>query len=306
MPTPDNTRLLALFLDSCQIDKAASPHTLAAYERDINRLAEALPVSLSHAQHDHIQRFLVELHKQGLNPRSIARIASTCRQFYRFLFNEQHCADNPATHLTVPKPAQRLPKVLDIPTMRHLLTCAHADHSPAGRRLFAMLDILYATGMRVSELVSLPLYPTVNRPQFLTITGKGRKQRLVPLPAFTWQSLQAYLEVREAFLPASLRAAPWLFPARGREGHITRQGFALLLKELALQAGIAPARISPHVIRHAFATHLLEGGADLRTIQTLLGHESINTTQIYTHVASQHKRDTLLAFHPLSSQAQHK
>ena len=213
--------------------------------------------------------------------------------------------DNPAHRLRAPKAAKPLPKGLDQEAVDRLLQTAASDGSPKGLRLTAMLEILYAGGLRVSELVSLRVAQTLRRDDCLVIRGKGGRERLVPLTPPALEALAAWKEVRETTLPggidAASRAKPFLFPSGAKSGHLTRERFAQMLKDLAREAGIDADQVSPHVLRHAFATHLLEGGADLRAVQTLLGHADISTTQIYTHVLDARLKALVETAHPLST-----
>jgi integrase/recombinase XerD len=218
------------------------------------------------------------------------------------LHQEAAIAVNPAALLAFPRAPRPLPKVLEEADVARLLDCAAAaDSGPRGLRLVALLELLYGAGLRVSELVGLPYAAVARDPAFLRIMGKGSKERLVPLTNAAREAVRAYLAVRPVFLSQKQPDSPWLFPARGAQGHLTRQQFALLLKDAAVLAGLDPERVSPHVLRHAFATHLLTHGADLRSIQDMLGHSDIATTQIYTHVSGARLSETVEAHHPLAA-----
>ena len=286
------------FLEMLQVEQGVSPHTLDAYKRDLGKLAIfASPASATSAD---LTRLIHTLHEEGLSPRSINRLRSCLRHYYKFLVLEKVRADNPALSLTSSKHSAPLPSTLTEADVGRLLAAVEADESPQGQRLQALLEILYASGMRVSELVSLEFTPSLGAHDMLIVRGKGNKERLVPLTPTALQTVGTYLKVRPQFFegPSSHK---WLFPSYGKTGHLTRQRLGQLLKDVALTAGIDPARVSPHVIRHAFATHLLQHGADLRTIQQLLGHSHIATTQIYTHVVADHLKDAVFTHHPLKN-----
>jgi integrase/recombinase XerD len=249
-----------------------------------------------------------------LAPRSAARRLSTLRQFHRFLFGEGLRADDPTAGLDSPRQGRSLPKVLSEAEVEDLLAAARARPGAEGARLVAMLEVLYATGLRVSELVQLPAAAAARDPRVLIVKGKGGKERMVPLSEPARDALKAHLKAhRKAAIDKAAidKAGPdkpgpgakWLFPSRGAAGHLTRQRVAQLLKELAVAAGIDPAKVSPHVLRHAFASHLLDHGADLRSVQKMLGHADISTTQIYTHVLDSRLKALVRDHHPLSDAA---
>lgn len=282
-------------------ERQASPHTQDAYARDLRRLEHALEAratTLEAASAADLRHYLGLLAARGFARRTQARHLSSIREFYRFLLTEGLRDDNPAETLQFPKRARTLPKVLDEAEVERLFETAAADSSPRGLRLQAALELLYGTGLRVSELVGIPLAALAPDLTALTVVGKGNKERRLPLGEPARDAIRAWLEVRDAGRSTGAPAR-WLFPS-GR-GHLTRQRLAQSLKELAARAGIAPSRISPHVLRHAFASHMLARGADLRTLQKLLGHEDISTVQIYTHVVDESVRRALAA-HPLARQ----
>ena len=282
-------------------ERQASPHTQDAYSRDLRRLERALEeraTTLEAATAADLRHYLGLLAARGFARRTQARHLSSIREFYRFLLTDGLRDDNPAETLQFPKRARTLPKVLDEAEVAQLFETAAADSSPRGLRLRAALELLYGAGLRVSELVGIPLAALAPDLTALTVIGKGNKERRLPLGEPARDAIRAWLEVRDAGR-SSAAAAHWLFPS-GR-GHLSRQSLALSLKELAARAGIAPARVSPHVLRHAFASHMLARGADLRTLQKLLGHEDISTVQIYTHVVDESVRRALAA-HPLARQ----
>ena len=282
-------------------ERQASPHTQDAYARDLRRLERALEAratTLGAATAADLRHYLGLLAARGFARRTQARHLSSIREFYRFLLTEGLRDDNPAETLQFPKRARTLPKVLDEAEVERLFETAAADSSPRGLRLLAALELLYGTGLRVSELVGIPLAALTPDLTALTVIGKGNKERRLPLGEPARDAIRAWLEVRDAERSTGAPAR-WLFPS-GR-GHLTRQRLAQSLKELAARAGIAPSRISPHVLRHAFASHMLARGADLRTLQKLLGHEDISTVQIYTHVVDESVHRALAA-HPLARQ----
>jgi integrase/recombinase XerD len=222
------------------------------------------------------------------------------RQFHRFLIEEDVRGDDPTAVIDTPRATRSLPKFLDVSEVAALLDAAGRREGSQGRRLVALLETLYATGLRVSELVGLPLSALEREHEILLVRGKGGKERIVPVNATARAALQAYLDVRGRFLSGG-RPSPWLFPSRAAEGHLTRRRCGQLLKELALEVGLDPARVSPHVLRHAFATHLLHNGADLRSLQRMLGHADISTTEIYTHVLDERLRTLVERHHPLAA-----
>src|SRR5204862_1143348 len=242
--------------------------------------------------------YLKALDYLGMTPRTVARRLSVLRQFYRFLLAERMRDDDPASTLDSPKLGRPLPKVLTRVEVDRLIEAAQAKGGDGGR-METLLEILYGSGLRVSELVGLPLASAERDPTMLLVRGKGNKERQVPLSDPARASIARWLRMRAAAL-ADGEKSRYLFPSRGRAGHLTRQRFAQLLKEAALAAGIAPSRVSPHVLRHAFASHLLEAGADLRSVQLMLGHADIATTQIYTHVVPEKLRALVEDHHPLA------
>ncbi len=301
--------LIELFLDMLAAERGAGANTLSAYRRDLNDLSAFLvgtKVSLGKATTDKLRAYLGVLAKRGFKPSSVARRLSACRQLYRFLYAEGHRKDDPAAVLEGPKRALVLPKVLSIADVDGLLKHAHADGADTKRapreqlraaRLACLLEVLYATGLRVSELVALPASAARQDARMLVVRGKGDKERLVPLNDSAKRAMIDYL----ALLKAQGRPeSKWLFPSFGESGHLTRQHFARDLKVLARAAGLRTAQVSPHVLRHAFASHLLHNGADLRVVQTLLGHADISTTQIYTHVLEERLKSLVRDLHPLT------
>ena len=310
MPLPA-TRLVSLFLDMLASERGAAPNTLAAYRRDLDDYLEHLAGAGCHPEDvdgSQVRAFLADLDRRGLKPSSAARRLSAVRQFHKFLYGEGYAAADPTAATVGPKRGRSLPKVLSVTEVDRLLTVAREeaerpDLNPGSRlralRLVCLLELLYAGGLRVSELVSLPRSAARSRERFLIVTGKGRKERLVPLTEAARVAMRAYVELLEA-RPAP---GPWLFPADAEAGHLTRQAFARDLKVAAAAAGLRADKVSPHVLRHAFASHILQNGADLRVVQELLGHSDISTTQIYTHVLDERLKAMVRDLHPMTAAA---
>jgi integrase/recombinase XerD len=290
------------FLEMMAVERNASPNTLAAYGRDLADAQAFLGKrgGLMAADAPSVEAYFSDLAKRGLSAATAARRRSAVRQFYRFAMTEGWLEQDPSRRVEAPKRGRPLPKILTLEEISALVATAAAKDGPQGVRLACMIELLYASGLRVSELLALRLEAVRRDPAYLVVTGKGGKDRLAPLNDAARTAVKAYLEVRPAFLREGEDKNPWLFPSRAAGGRLTRRRFAQLLDETALAAGVDPAKVSPHVLRHAFATHLLEGGADLRVVQTLLGHADISTTQIYTHVASDRLREVVEKAHPLA------
>jgi integrase/recombinase XerD len=291
--------------------RGASVATRDSYRRDLDDFFSFLSQhawQMQSLQHQHIADYLASLSQRHMAPATLARRRSALTQWFKFLISERIISENPVLLVRAPKRERSLPKLLSKEEVQQLIQTAQSDTSIEGVRLNALMEIIYASGMRVSELVSLrtqhvqrdPKRPKRIQPYFM-ITGKGSKDRIVPLHGRAIEALGNYLTVREQFIPKG-RDSNFLFPSTGKAGHLTRQRFGQLLKALCAGAGIAPKRCSPHTLRHSFATHLLEGGADLRVIQELLGHADIATTQIYTHVADARLVSVIERKHPLSKQ----
>ncbi len=296
----ERSREVEAFLEMLQAERGASRNTLDAYGRDLDDLQVFLarrkqkPVA---AGTDALRAYLKALDYVGMTPRTVARRLSVLRQFYRFLLAERLREDDPASMLDSPKLGRPLPKVLTRVEVDRLIEAAQARGGDGGR-METLLEILYGSGLRVSELVSLPVVAAERDPTMLVVRGKGSKERQVPLSDPARAAIAKWLRTRAASLGEE--KSRYLFPSRGRDGHLTRQRFAQLLKEAALAAGIDPVRVSPHVLRHAFASHLLEAGADRRSVQLMLGHADIATTQIYTHVVPEKLRALVEDHHPLA------
>jgi integrase/recombinase XerD len=297
---PPLSRHVEAFLEMLAAERGAARLTLAAYRADLADFARVLARSaIEAASTEDLRQYLARLAKAELAPRTAARRLSALRQFYRFLVLERVRQDDPTAVLDAPRLGRPLPKLVSEAEATQLLAAARAKPGPEGLRLVCLLELLYGSGLRVSELVGLPVAAARGDQRFLLVRGKGDKERLVPLGEPARAALAAYLAVRGHFLGAG-ESARWLFPSRSAEGHLTRRWCGALLKELAIAAGIDPARLSPHVLRHAFATHLLDHGADLRSVQAMLGHADIATTQIYTHVAGDRLQRLVTEHHPLA------
>ncbi|MGI9384835.1 MAG: site-specific tyrosine recombinase XerD [Methyloligellaceae bacterium] len=302
---------LDLFLEMLSAERGAAVNTLAAYRRDLDeflRHMSARRTTSRAATADDIRAYLEAAARRGLAAASRARKLSAVRQFFRFLYVEGLRKDDPAAVIEGPKRSAPLPKILSVEEVDGLLETARqaaAEASGGGRlkavRLYCLLELLYATGLRVSELVGLPRGIVQAGEPVITVTGKGGRERMVPLTEPARQAVADYVAL---IADGPWSDSPWLFPSRGKAGHLTRQRFGQELKTMASAAGIAPDRVSPHVLRHAFASHLLERGADLRSVQKLLGHADISTTQIYTHVLEERLRRLVQDHHPLSGARQ--
>ena len=312
---PSDAKLINLFLDMLAAEQGAGDNTLDAYRRDLSDFSEFLGSTgegFASAETQRLRDYLADLDGRGFKSSSVARRLSAMRHLFRFLLNERIRTDDPAAILSGPKRGRALPKVLSISDVDRLLARAKAltdapDASALQQlramRLYCLLEVLYATGLRVSELVALPRSAARRDARMIVVRGKGNKERLVPLNEASRQSMADYLAAIEAIKPEKKKNAAnskWLFPSFGETGHLTRQHFARDLKELAASAGLAPRLVSPHVLRHAFASHLLHNGADLRIVQTLLGHTDISTTQIYTHVVEERLKSLVRDLHPLA------
>ncbi|SFK39921.1 site-specific tyrosine recombinase XerD [Methylocapsa palsarum] len=310
MPPPIARQTLESFLDMIAAERGAAKNTIEAYRRDLTDYLEALskagrtPLD---ADSGEIGAYLSRLEARGLKPSSSGRKLSSIRQFHRFLAAEGRRADDPAAILEGPRRGRGLPKVLSVAEVDHLLAVSKEGLGDATRpdgerlralRIACLLELIYATGLRVSELVALPARAARVREAFMTVRGKGGRERLAPLPPPAREAIKLYRSFLEEKRPGAA-ASPWLFPADSDSGHLTRQTFARELKVCAAAAGIASSRISPHVLRHAFASHLLQNGADLRVVQELLGHADISTTQIYTHVLDERMKAMVRDLHPL-------
>jgi integrase/recombinase XerD len=290
------------FLEMMAVERNAAVNTLAAYERDLADAETFLSPQggLKGASAEAVEAYFAELHRRGLSAATASRRRSALRQFYRFCLGEGWRSDDPSRRVEAAKRGRPLPKTLSPDEVSRLIVAAGTPDAARGLRLACLVELLYASGLRVSELLDLKLDALARDPAFLIVKGKGGKERLAPLNPSARTAVKAYLAVRPALLPKGDAANPWLFASRGAGGRLTRRRLGQLLDEAAVAAGLDPDRVSPHVLRHAFATHLLEGGADLRVVQTLLGHADISTTQIYTHVQGERLRAVIEAAHPLA------
>ncbi len=296
---------LERFLEMLVVERGASPNTLDAYRRDLEDFGRFLrrrggrPET---ADAGDVRDWLADLGERGFAATTVARRLSALRHYYRFLFLEGERRDDPTSRIDRPRTRRSLPRILGPEEVASLIATAAKRPGPEGVRLLAMLELLYATGLRISELVGLERGALAPDLRALRVTGKGGRERLVPIGGRARAALREWLAIRPE-RDARGRPLRWLFPSRGRSGHLTRQRALQLLKELAAESGLDPARLSPHVLRHAFATHLLEGGADLRAVQTLLGHADIATTQIYTHLQTERLARVVTQHHPLARKA---
>jgi integrase/recombinase XerD len=301
--------LIELFLDMMMTERNASGNTLDAYRRDLDDYATFLSGrkrGIRNASTEDIRAYLAALSKRQLAAASVARRLSSLRQLHRFLYAEGKRKDDPAAVLEGPRRGRPLPKVLSVDEVTRLLDAAHARVAAGeatkterlrAARLVCLLEVLYATGLRVSELIALPAVAARAEGDVIVVRGKGNKERLIPLGQAAVRAMRGYLALREE---AGSANSKWLFPSFGDSGHVTRQHVARELKSLATSAGIAPRKMSPHVLRHAFASHLLANGADLRVVQALLGHADVSTTQIYTHVLDERLKSMVRDLHPLA------
>lgn len=305
-------RVIEVFLDMLAAERGGAENTLAAYRRDLDDFTEHLATearTVETASTEDLRGYLRALARRGFKSTSVARRLSAIRQLYRFLYAEGYRSDDPAAVVEGPKRGRSLPKVLSIKEVDRLLSTARTAVEAAkttperlrSLRLVCLLEVLYATGLRVSELIALPASAARRDARLLIVRGKGGKERLVPLNDSAKAAMGEYLNlIAENRTTANSAASKWLFPSFGESGHLTRQHAARELKALAAVSGLSAAQVSPHVLRHAFASHLLQNGADLRVVQTLLGHSDISTTQIYTHVLDERLKSLVRDLHPLS------
>jgi integrase/recombinase XerD len=299
------SRHVEAFLEMMVVERGAARNTIEAYRCDLQHFGDyvrGLGGRTHAADAEALRSYLQELAAAGMSTRTAARRLSTLKQFFRFLFAEGVRGDDPSATIDSPRSGRPLPKYLSEAEVTRLLEAASERKDANGLRLTALLEVLYATGLRVSELVGLPVSAITRDRRMLIVRGKGGRERMVPLTEPAMEAVEGYLGVRDRHLPepASRARSPWLFPSRSREGHLTRVRFGQLLKELAAEAGLQPARVSPHVLRHSFASHLLAHGADLRSLQQMLGHADISTTQIYTHILDERLRALVEEAHPLA------
>lgn len=304
MGGPSSDRHVEAFLEMMQVERGASPNTLDAYGRDLEDFADFLAgrgLAPARADAAAVRDYVARQAGVGMAPRTQARRLSCLKQFFGFLHAERIRPDDPSANIDAPRLGRPLPKYLRPGEVEALLEAARAvEGERAAAMATALLETLYATGLRVSELVGLPLSAVARDPEVLVVRGKGDKERMVPLSAPARAALAAWKAERAAMLPKG-KTSRWLFPSTAAGGHLTRDGFARLLARLAVRAGLDPARVSPHVLRHSFASHLLAGGADLRSVQEMLGHADIATTEIYTHLIDDEAGKLVRACHPLAA-----
>ncbi|MBQ8661573.1 MAG: site-specific tyrosine recombinase XerD [Alphaproteobacteria bacterium] len=287
------------FLDMMRAEIGASENTIASYRFDLRQFIDKCPLPFEKIAPEDISAYIRFLSEESYAPRSIARKISTLKDFFKFLYSEKEISSNPTANITAPKQEKPLPKFLTPADVKALIETAQSKNGIAFQRLAVMLELMYACGLRVSELVSLPENCINFDKRQILVRGKGNKERLIPIAGNAAKIILDYFDMRQEFIRG--RKSVWLFPSkRSSSGHITRSAFFKNLKELAVLAGISPAKVSPHVLRHSFATHLLHNGADLRSVQKMLGHADISTTEIYTHIMSSELLDEVRAKHPLS------
>ncbi len=297
-----NKEQISAFMETITAERGSAANTIAAYTRDLEDCGEFLDSrrrTFENAQISDLRAYLAFLVKNGMSAKTQARRLSTLREFYKFLYTEKVRKDNPTDVLDSPKTGRSLPKYLSEEEISRLFETVSVMPPEKSLRMKALLEILYASGLRVSELVSLPSSTANIRENFLIVRGKGGKDRMVPLTDIAKQALRDWMPERERTLPKG-RESRWLFPSRSKTGHLTREAFFEELKTLAIAAGIAVERVSPHVIRHSFASHLVAHDADLRTVQQMLGHANISTTQIYTHILDDRLKNAVEKNHPLA------
>ena len=305
----DDLSHISTFLEAQSAELGASQNTLLAYGRDLKDLAGWLNnqnANFATASRDHIEQYLIACDADGLSNATRSRRLSAAKQLFRFLFEEGLRNSNPAIEIKGPNKSKKLPGTLSSNEVESLIASAANVGKTSNDRLrnLCLMELLYATGMRVSEFVSLPIAATRGNPDMLLVLGKGGKERMVPLSSQAKDALTEWSNVREEIDEQNRKKrqpiSKFLFPSRGKLGHLTRHAFYLIIKDIAVEAGIMPSKVTPHVLRHAFATHLLENGADLRVIQTLLGHADVSTTEIYTHVLEERLKSLVLKHHPLA------
>jgi len=309
--SPEAGRWISAFLEAQAAELDAAENTLLSYGRDLSKFADFLEArhqDFSDARREDIEAWLIACEAEGLAVSTRARRLSAVKSLYRFAFEDGLRADNPSLRIAGPGKPKRLPKTLSEDQVTRLIEAARGHgRSPADRaRNACLMELLYATGMRVSELVGLPVAATRGDPRMILVRGKGGKERMVPLSTPARTALKYWLKIRdeaeEKARKSGARPSPFLFPSTGAQGHLTRARFHALIKDFAVEAGISPEAVTPHRLRHAFATHLLAHGADLRAIQTLLGHADVSTTEIYTHVLDERLKALVLKHHPLADE----
>lgn len=297
----DNGKLIAGFLSMMVAERGAAQNTIENYERDLEQFFDFVPTKeVKNIKSEDISAVMQQLSRCSYAPKTIARKLSAIKEFFKFLFSEKEIKENPTAYILAPKQEKPLPKFLTETEVRKLIDVAWQEESPEHKRLAVMLELIYACGLRVSELVSMPENCIDYDKRQILIRGKGSKERIIPISERAIKAVFEYINYRSHFIKEGRRSI-WMFPSkRAASGHITRDAFFVYLKELAIKAEIAPAKVSPHVLRHSFATHLLNHNADLRSVQKMLGHEDISTTEIYTHILSEKLIDTVKRLHPLA------
>jgi integrase/recombinase XerD len=288
------SRHVEAFLEMMAAERGASAHTLDAYSRDLRDFGDFAAGRIEQADRESLRLYLSDLAQRGLAPRTVARRLSALRQFFHFLVTDGRTATDPTQGVDSPSLGRPLPKVLAEQAVETLLDAARRAEGIAGRRAEALLELLYASGLRISELVGLPVATVARGQTTLIVRGKGGKERMIPLGLPACRAVEIWLTLRQP------KHSRWLFPGKGASGHLSREAVALLLKRLAVTAGLPASTVSPHVLRHSFASHLLAGGADLRSLQQMLGHADIATTQIYTHVLEERLTKLVTTAHPLA------
>ncbi len=298
--------IIGTFLSSMAAERGAAVNTLDAYRRDLVGYETFLKMHFltpCNSARENIETYIAGLAAQNLAPATRARKLSVIKQLHAFMYAEEWRGDNPAAPVRAPSIPRKLPKTLTTDDVSRLINAAHEGDDAASLRRACLIEVLYATGLRVSELVSLTAAQMRRQPQMIRVKGKGDKERLAPLSDRARLAIEKYLIARDA---SKHKDSRFMFPSRGKSGHLTRERFYQMIRDLAVKAGLDPAGISPHTLRHAFATHMLANGADLRVIQTLLGHADISTTEIYTHVLDENLRELVLNKHPLAVAAQRR
>lgn len=292
--------LISEFLEMMSAEKGASENTIDAYRRDLEQFWEQNTKSnIKSVSKEDIKDYIHYLGKQGYATKTLNRKLSTLREYFRFLYSEKEIANLPTNNIKGPKPERPLPKCLSIEEINKLIETAEKRPDMKWQRMSVMLKLMYACGLRVSELVSLPENCINYDKKQIFVKGKGSKERIIPIADSAIDSVLQYIEIRAAFIKGPNKNSPWLFPSSSKEGHFTRHGFYENIKELAVLSGISPSKVTPHVLRHSFATHLLNKDVDLRAVQKMLGHASIATTEIYTHVANERLIEIVKSKHPL-------
>jgi len=281
-------------------EKGASINTIDSYRRDLEQFSEQVKTTLDKVTESDVSSFLSWLNIRHYANRSVSRKISTLREFYKFLYSEKVILHNPMAYISSPKSEKSLPKFLTVVEMEKMIATAQEMTDFRMQRMAVMMELMYACGLRISELVSLPENCINFDKKQILVKGKGGKERLIPIATKTVSNVLTYLQFRGEFVKG-WRKPVWLFPSKvSKSGHITRSAFFKDIKKVAIMSGIAPEKVSPHVLRHSFATHLLQRGADLRSVQKMLGHESITTTEIYTHIMSEELMEKVIKNHPLS------